>query len=136
MSQWSGGASIEEYAIHPIELAVSCLGHEVETVRFIGATTHPTIIITFSGSRVATIDFNPGEHVPFLAMLTTCSGSHYVPVDDKNLFFNAASTILDFFDTEKSIAPRQETIAIHRVLEALRNPVAYDKGVMLVNEAV
>ncbi|TWT93417.1 Oxidoreductase family, NAD-binding Rossmann fold [Botrimarina colliarenosi] len=124
LSQWAGGASFGEYGIHPVELAVSCLGPEVQRLVIGGAEHHPTLAIELSGGRMATIDFNAAEHVPFVATLTTDRWSKQVVVDDSKLFVDAAAAILDFFDAGRALVPREETMAVFRVLDAARNPAA------------
>lgn len=121
LSLWAGGASLEEYGIHPIELAVSCLGPEAERLIVTGTEKHPTIVIEFSGGRIATIDFNSEEYVPFVAMLTTERGSEQVVVDDKTLFTDAASAILDFYDAGKPLVPRNETMTVLSILDVLKS---------------
>lgn len=124
LAQWAGGASFDEYGIHPVELAVSCLGPEVETLHLAGHDSHPTLLLTFSGGRVATIDFNPSEFVPFQAVLTTAQASTPITVDDSKLFVDAAAAILDFFDAGEPLVPREETLAVMRVLAAAGQPEA------------
>jgi predicted dehydrogenase len=126
MAVWAGGASIGEYGVHPVELLVSCLGHQVERLTVCGTDTHPTIALAFHDGRVATIDFNAGEYVPFAAVLTTDAASKWVVVDDSKLFVDAAAAILDFFDAGQPLVPRQETLAVMRVLDALRSPACRD----------
>ncbi|MEN0111614.1 MAG: Gfo/Idh/MocA family oxidoreductase [Planctomycetota bacterium] len=126
VAQWAGGASFEEYGIHPVELAVSCLGLAPERLTICGAEHHPTLAIAFTEGRTATIDFNAREYVPFAAVLTSDKTSKAIVVDDSKLFVDAAAAILDFFDAGEAIVPRDETMAVLRVLEAARNPAARD----------
>lgn len=124
IAQWAGGASFEEYGVHPVELAVSCLGLAPERLTVCGAEHHPTITIAFSDGRAATIDFNAREYVPFAAVLTTDKTSKAIVVDDSQLFVDAAAAILDFFDAGRALVPRDETLAVLRVLAAAHNPAA------------
>lgn len=121
LAQWAGGASLEEYGIHPIELAISCMGPEVVRVGVAGAADHPTIVLEFSAGRVATIDFNAREHVPFLTSLTTAKQTVSLPVEDATLFIDAMAAILDFFDAGVPLVPREETVTIMRVLDAVQD---------------
>lgn len=127
LAQWAGGASFAEYGIHPVELAVSCLGPEAQSVFVAGNEEHPTVLVLFSGGRVATIDFNANEHVPFDAVLTTAKASKPVTVEDGSLFVDAASAILDFFDAGKALVPREETMAIMKILAAAGDPAARER---------
>ena len=124
IAQWAGGASFSEYGIHPVEMAVSCLGLAPERLTITGAEHHPTLVIAFTDGRVATIDFNAREYVPFTAVLTSDKKSQAIVVDDTRLFVDAAAAILDFFDAGEALVPRAETMAVLRVLEAARNPAA------------
>lgn len=124
VAQWAGGASFDEYGIHPVELAVSCLGLSPERLTLCGAVHHPTLTIAFSDGRVATIDFNAQEYVPFVTVLTGDKSCKAVVVDDSKLFVDAASAILDFFDAGEAIVPRGETLAVLRVLAAANDPAA------------
>jgi predicted dehydrogenase len=126
MATWAGGASIGEYGVHPVELLVSCLGHQVERLTVTGSENHPTIVLEFHDDRVATIDFNAGEYVPFAAVVTTDAGSEWVVVDDSTLFVDAAAAILDFFDAGQALVPRHETLAVMRILDALKSPACRD----------
>ena len=129
VAQWAGGASFKEYGIHPVELAVSSLGLDPSRLTICGAEHHPTLTIEFTGGRVATIDFNAREYVPFVAVLTSDKSCKAVVVDDGRLFVDAASAILDFFDAGEALVPRDETLAVLRILEAARNPAARDDWV-------
>lgn len=124
VAQWAGGASFEEYGIHPVELAVSCLGLSPTRLTICGAEHHPTITVEFSDGRVATIDFNAREYVPFAAVLTSDKSCKVLVVDDSKLFVDAASAILDFYDAGEALVPRDETMAVMRILDAARNPAA------------
>jgi predicted dehydrogenase len=126
---WAGGASFDEYGVHPVELVVSCLGSEVERVYVAGSHQQPTLVLTFAGDRVATIQFNSGVYVPFQTVLTTRQRSEFLEVDDSRLFVDAAAAILDFFDAGRPLVPRDETLAVMRVLQAVRDPASRDRPV-------
>lgn len=131
IAQWAGGASFEEYGVHPVEMAVSCLGLAPERLTMAGAEHHPTLVIEFSEGRVATIDFNSAEYVPFVTVLTGDRSCQAVVVDDSKLFVDAAGAILDFYDAGDALVPRDETMAVMRVLEAAKNPAARDGWVTI-----
>jgi hypothetical protein len=111
------GTSFAEYGIHPVELAVSCLGHEAERLMRIGLARHPQWLLQFSGERFVTIDFNPTVEVPFSAMISTQLGHDLIEIDGSTLFLNAASSILDFFDAGRPLIDRRETIMVRRILD-------------------
>ncbi|WP_442484555.1 hypothetical protein [Aeoliella sp. SH292] len=131
MALWAGGSSFEEYGVHPVELAVSCLGPEVDRIAVSGGGSCSTLLLDFSGGRTATIHFNADAHIPFFSVLETERGAQPVEVDDSTLFLDAAAAILDFFDAGKPLIPREQTIAIMRVLDAYRRPESRDGWVKL-----
>lgn len=115
----SSGGSVAEYSIHPLELAVSCLGPEVEALMPLSSERHPQFILRFAEGRNAVIDFNALAEVPYTATLITDSQVKQVEVDLERLFIDAAASILDFFDQQKPQIDRRETLVIHRLLEML-----------------
>lgn len=121
---WAGGASWDEYGVHPVELAVSCLGPDAQRMTVCGTESRPVLTIEFSRGRVATIHFDAQAYVPFVAMLTTPIGVRHAEVDDSRLFVDAAAAILDFFDAGEPLVPRAQTMAVLRVLDASRRPEA------------
>ncbi len=121
MSVWAGGASWHEYGVHPVELIVSCLGPEVAQCLVTGSEQQPTVLLTFSDERTATIHFNAAAYVPFLTALTTKQQTCFVEVEDQQLFVDAAAAILDFFHAGRPLVPRDETMTVMRVLDATRN---------------
>ncbi len=126
MAAWAGGSSFAEYGIHPVEMVVSCMGPAVESLMVLGPEDHPVLVLKYDGGRVATIDFNPSEYVPFAASLTTRTGTDFVTVDDARLFEDAAGAILDFFDAGQALVDRAESLAVLRVLDAATLPAARD----------
>lgn len=124
MAVWAGGASWAEYGVHPVELIVSCMGPEVDSVMAAGSGDHPLVLLSFSESRTATISFNATAYVPFLTALTTPQSTQFVEVNDEHLFVDAAAAMLDFFAAGQALVPRAETLAVMRVLDAVLNPEA------------
>ncbi|BBO33872.1 hypothetical protein [Lacipirellula parvula] len=114
---FSSGTTFAEYGIHPIELAVSCLGHEAERVMRLGPAAHPQWLLQFSGNRTALIDFNPEAEIPFSAIVSTQQGCERIEVDGGTLFLDAAASILDFFDAGRPLIDRRESLMVRRILD-------------------
>ena len=117
MSVTAGGASWDEYGIHPVELVVSCMGPEAEAVMRLGGPDLVVLLLKFSAQRTAVINFNPNLHLPFWAELTTTAEVARIQVDDQRLFPDAARAILDFFEAGRPMVDRQETLAVRRILD-------------------
>ncbi len=117
----SSGPTFAEYGIHPVELAVSCLGADVSAVMRLGSSEHPQVVLQFCEGRTAIIDFNSLAEVPFAATLVTRSSSVHVEVAGDSLFVRAMASILDFFDAGKAQIDRAETLVIRQILDVLAN---------------
>ncbi|QDT74360.1 Gfo/Idh/MocA family oxidoreductase [Lacipirellula limnantheis] len=117
MSIFSSGASFAEYGIHPIELAVSCMGHDAVRLLRFGPERHPQWLVQFAGDRSAIIDFNPEVEIPFSAIVSTQQGHDQIVVDGATLFLDAAASILDFFDAGRPLVDRRETLLVTRILD-------------------
>lgn len=131
MNIWAGGASFDEYGVHPVEIAISCLGSDVQRLTITGGESDRILLLAFSENRAATINFNATEYVPFRAALNTAKGTHLVEVDDQALFVDAAAAILDFFDAGRPLIPRAETLAVMQTLDAAKTPAAHGGWVSL-----
>jgi len=114
---FSSGTSFDEYGIHPVELAVSCLGRDVVSLMRFGPERHPQWLLQFSGERTAVIDFNPEIEIPFSAIVSTQQGYDRIEVEGATLFLDAATSILDFFDAGRPLIDRRESLTVRRILD-------------------
>jgi predicted dehydrogenase len=128
---WGPGRSYDEYAIHPVEMAVSCLGPEATALRRRGTEPESQLLIDFSGGRTAVVNVYNQRKTPYAASITTAKESKYLEVDTKPLFVDAAAAMLDFFAAGKEQVDRRETMAVMRILEASREPAALEGFVKL-----
>jgi hypothetical protein len=121
---WSPGGSYDEYAVHPVEMAVSCLGPEVQSMMRRGTDAESQLLLNFSGGRTAVVNVYVKHRTPYAASVTTSKETRYVEVDTKPLFVDAATGMLDFFAAGKALVDRRETLAVMRILDASRDPAA------------
>lgn len=121
---WSPGGSYDEYAIHPVEMAVSCLGPEVQALMRRGTDAESQLLLNFSGGRTAVVNVYIKRKTPYAASLTTAKETRYLEVDTKPLFVDAAAAMLDFFAAGKEQVDRRESMAVMKILDASRNPAA------------
>jgi hypothetical protein len=128
---WGPGRSFDEYAIHPLEAAISCLGPEATALRRRGTAADVQLQIDFSGGRTAVVNVHTQRKTPYAAMVTTTKESKYVEVDTKPLFVDAAAAMLDFFAAGRALVDRLETLTLMRLLDAARDPAALEGGVKL-----
>lgn len=130
----SSGPTFDEYGIHPVELAVSCMGHEVQGLMRLGADEHPRFVLNFSDDRTAIIDFNQQADVPYSATLVTGESCVHTPVDLNALFIDAAAGILSFFDAGRPLIDRRETLRVRQILDLAMLPELAGKFVDLTND--
>src|SRR6185436_5893491 len=121
---WAPAGSYDEYVIHPVEMAVSCLGPDAQALMRRGTDAQSQLLINFSGGRTAVVNVHVKHKTPYAASVTTTKETRYIEVDTKPLFVDAAAGMLDFFAAGKEQVDRRETMAILRILDASRNPAA------------
>ncbi|MBA2482143.1 MAG: Gfo/Idh/MocA family oxidoreductase [Planctomycetes bacterium] len=121
---WGGGTTFGEYAIHPVELVVSCMGADAVAVMRRGSGTYGQILIDFSDGRTAVINVCTEGQTPFTAALTTAEGTTHVTVDDSRLFVDLPAAVLDFFAAGEAAIDRRESLAIRAILDAAAEPSA------------
>ena len=126
---WGPGGSYDEYAIHPVEMTVSCLGPEVESLMRRGTDPESQLLVNFSGGRTAVVNVYNRRKTPYAASITTGKETRYLEVDTKPLFVDAAAALLDFFAAGKEQVDRRETMAVMRILDASRDPAALERFV-------
>ena len=131
MVAWGSGSSFGEYAIHPIELVISCMGAEAKDLMCRNDGSLSQIIVNFSRSRTAVINVYAGNDVPFAASVTTAKETKIMTVDDGHLFVDAAAGILDFLKAGKPRVARAESLMIMRMIDAAKSKAALRKFVKL-----
>ncbi|MBU4198377.1 MAG: hypothetical protein KKG09_09150 [Verrucomicrobia bacterium] len=117
MVAWGGGSSFEEYAIHPVELVVSCMGPNAERLMLRGADNQRQLVVDFSGGRTAVINVYTNAATPYAASVTTDKETKIIIEDCARLFLDMAAAILDLFEAGKATIDRAESLMIRRILD-------------------
>jgi predicted dehydrogenase len=117
---WGSGTSFDEYAIHPVEIAVSCLGPKAVSLMRRGTENYVQLLINFSEGRTAVVNEQLMGDTPYSAAISTDKLSTFMPVDGPSLFVNATAAILDFFESDKPTIDRAETLMVMRILDVAR----------------
>ena len=117
MVTWGGGRSFAEYAIHPLELAVSCMGPSVHRVMRRGAGKQSQLLLDLSGGRTAVVNVYTGASTPYAASVTTAAATRHFQVDSGRIFLNTADAVLDLFELGEPGIDRKETLIIRRILD-------------------
>ena len=118
MVTWGGGSSFGEYAIHPLELAVSCMGAEAQRLMRRGTGDQSQLLLDFSGERTAVVNVYTNATTPFAAAVTTAKKTEYIAVDSSRIFLDTAAAMLDLFEQGEANIDRSESLMIRRILDA------------------
>lgn len=123
---WGGGSSFEEYAIHPVELVVSCLGADVVRLqRWQADEQRSRLLLEFTGGRSAIVHVHTdGSTTPYAASVSTTTETRFVTVDTSRIFRRTAQAYLHLFEHGTPTVPRAESLAVRRILDAARLPEA------------
>jgi predicted dehydrogenase len=131
MITWGGGGSFDEYAIHPLELLVSVMGHEATGLMRRGTAERSQLLIEFTNGRTGVVNVFPKTATPFAASFTTEKATRHVEVDVGKIFTNNQAAILDFFEAGKPNIDRRESLKLMRMLEVARDRSALKGFVVL-----
>jgi len=131
MTAFGGGSSFGEYAIHSVEMVISCLGPDAKSLLRRGSGKHSQLLVNFSNDRTATINVYTEGDTPFAAILTTPKTTQWAAVDTSNLFVDMAVAILDFFEKGQPTIDRAESLMVRRILDAAADPKAMKEFVQL-----
>ena len=131
MVTWGGGRLFDEYAIHPVEMAVSCMGAGVERLMRRGTENHSQLLLDLSGGRTAVVNVYTSAKTPYAASVTTDEGTRHLLVEGAEMFPNSAAAIFDLFETGQPNIDRQESLMIRRILDAAGEEAALEGFVNL-----
>ncbi len=128
---WGTGSNLEEYLVHPLEMAISCLGPGVESLMRRGSDRLVQLLLNYPGDRTAVVNLFLRTRTPFAAAVTTEKETRHFRVSGRQLFVDAAAAMLDFFQAGRALVPRAETLDVMRCLDAARTPDARRRFVPL-----
>ena len=120
VATWGGGTNFDEYIIHQVELAVSLLGPDYESLRIERLANITRIDLTFGGNRAASIHMAAPSEIAFSATVSNPAKTASFVVDDGRLFVSGLHAILDFFDNGHALIDQRETLAVMRILDEIK----------------
>ena len=124
MITWGGGSSFDEYAIHPLELLISCMGPDAQSLMRRGSGEFAQLLINFTDGRTGVANVFTRGRTPFAASVTTADATKMINVDAGAIFVNNAAAILDLFESGEPNIDRGETLMIRRILDIAQDPAA------------
>jgi hypothetical protein len=133
MVAWGSGSSFDEYAIHPVEIVVSCMGPDATSLMRRGDPDgkFSQLLIDFSENRTAVVNVACQTNTDFAASLTTDKETLHITVNANRLFTDTAAAILDFLRSGKPNIDRAQSLMIRRILDAASAPTATKQPVPL-----
>ena len=131
MVSWGGGSNFNEYVIHPVELVVSCMGHEAVELMRRGTEPQSQLLINFTRGRTAVVNVYNKSRTQYAATVTTDQGTDHIVVDTSGIFVDTAAAVLDFFDKGRPNIDRRESLSIMRIIDAAKDDDALERFVKL-----
>lgn len=121
---WGGGSSFVEYAIHPVEMVVSCLGAGAcRLMRWEDDPRRSRLLLTWDHGATAIVHVHTdGSITPFAAAVSTAAETSYVSVDSGRIFRDTASAFLALFASGTPNVEREESLTVRRILDAAARP--------------
>lgn len=126
MVAWCAGSNFPEYAIHPVEMVVSCMGTSAARLMRRGDGDASQLLIDFDGGRTAVVNVYCNTVTHYAAAVTTEDKTEHLMVDTPRMFVDLASAVLDMFESGKANVPRDETLLVRRILDTAADPAALD----------
>ena len=125
MITWGGGSSFGEYAIHPVELLISCMGSDATSLMRRSDGEHfSQLLINFAGNRTGVANVYTQGETPFAASVTSDKHTELLKVDTSKIFLDTAAAVLDLFESGKPNIDRRESLVIRRILDVADDPRA------------
>jgi len=131
MITWGGGSSFGEYAIHPVELLISCMGPDAKSLMRRTSGEFSQLLINFDGNGTGVANVYTRGDTPFAASVTTDKETKILHVETARIFLDTAAAVLDLFESGKPNIDRRETLMIRRILDMANDPGALNGFVTL-----
>ena len=124
MIAWGGGTSFGEYAIHPVELLISCMGADATELMRRGTGEYSQLLINFTGGRTGIANVYTRGETAFAASITTDVDTQFFTPSLDQIFVDQAAAVLKLFESGKPNVDRAETLTIRRMLDVAEDPAA------------
>lgn len=114
------GVKLEIYAVHYLEIVLTCMGAGIESVRHEQRGTQEWAHLNYRDGRRATVVISIGEHMNFRVLLADREGKTVDLVIESPIFRLQMENILNFFSTGKPSFDRSETLELMRTMDAIK----------------
>jgi len=123
-----GPGTYQNYSVHQLEMIVSLMGAGATRVKSLSSEHGRLLAIEYPGGRRASMLQMPAA--PFQVSMQLKDGQGVFIPECSDIFTRMIHAMLDFFETGKPAAPKEETLAIMALIEAGRKALtSYDTWV-------
>ena len=112
-----GGASIDEYVIHQLEMIVKCLGVGARRVKYTKHGDQESVEIEYDDDRYASVLFAP--YLIYAVNVCGADGiSKHIPINS-SFFYNLIADIIRFSETGECSFDNEQTLEVMKIREAI-----------------
>lgn len=116
---FGSGVTMEDYAVHYLEIAITCMGMGIDTVQWEERGQQEWVHLTYHDGRKATLVISMGEWLPFYVFLADKDGiTASLPIDSP-IFDLQLKDVISFFETGAPAFDRMETLELMKARDAI-----------------
>ena len=116
---FGSGVDMVDYAVHYLEIAISCMGVGISCVRWEARGEQEWVHLTYGDGRQATLVISMGEYLDFHVFLADKNGTtRNLPIASP-IFYNQMQDIVRFFETGVASFDKAETLELMKARDAI-----------------
>lgn len=128
---FGSGVDMVDYAVHYLEITISCMGVGIESVRWEKRGEQEWVHISYRDGRLATLAISMGDYLNFHVFLTDkCGKTASLPISSP-IFYNQMQDTISFFESGTSSYDRSETLELMKARDAILK--SKEEGGTLIN---
>ncbi len=113
------GVHMEMYAVHYLEIVISCMGVGIDTVRHEQRGEQEWVHVGYRDGRQATMVISMGEYLNFRVFLAdSCGKTRDLPISSP-IFKLQMAAVLRFFETKEASFDREQTLELMKAKDAI-----------------
>ena len=116
---FGSGVNMEDYAVHYLEIAISCMGIGISSVRWEARGEQEWVHLCYTDGRRATLVISMGEYLGFHVFLADKGGKTADLAISSPIFYNQMQDTVRFFETGKPSFDKEETLELMRARDAI-----------------
>ena len=116
---FGSGVDMVDYAVHYLEIAISCMGVGISCVRWEARGEQEWVHLTYGDGRQATLVISMGAYLGFHVFLADKNGTTANLPIQSNIFYNQMQDIVRFFETGVASFDKAETLELMKARDAI-----------------